>query len=150
MPGVFLYVILCSLSDIMYIKKATIKGGRFMVRGIRGATTCGNTPEFINKTVMEMTSAMMEQNGVHPEDIACIIYSVTPDIDAAFPAACARKLGLEDTVLLDVQEMVKPGDLGHCIRALMLVNTQKPQGEMRFVYLRNAKTLRPDKVKPKE
>ncbi len=120
-----------------------------MVRGIRGATTCENTAVSIEEAVTEMTSSMMEQNEVHPADIACVIYSATPDIDAAFPAACARKLGLDDTALLDVREMDKPGGIGRCIRALMLVNTQRAQDEMKFIYLRDAGVLRPDKVKPR-
>ncbi|TZE82470.1 chorismate mutase [Calorimonas adulescens] len=121
-------------------------GDERMVRGIRGATTCENTAASIEEAVMELTSAMMEENDVAPEDVACIIYSVTSDIDAVFPASCARKLGLNNVALLDVQEMAKPGDLHHCIRALMLVNTDKRQDEMRFVYLREAEALRPDKV----
>lgn len=117
-----------------------------MVRGIRGATTCDNTIESIDEAVKELTLAMMKDNEVSAADIACIVYSTTPDIDAVYPATCARKLGLVDTALLDVQEMAKQGGLDHCIRALMLVNTEKRQDEMRFVYLRGAVSLRPDKA----
>ena len=35
-----------------------------------------------------------------------------------------------------------PGALGHCIRVLVLLNTERPQSEMRFVYINGAEALR--------
>jgi chorismate mutase len=49
-----------------------------------------------------------------------------------------------DAALTCMQEMYVPGSLPMCIRILMHVNTPKRQDEVRFVYLRGAKVLRPD------
>nr|NIP85159.1 chorismate mutase [Planctomycetales bacterium] len=37
-----------------------------------------------------------------------------------------------------------PGSLPRCVRVLIHWNTEKPQAEIRHVYLRGAASLRPD------
>ena len=116
-------------------------------RGVRGAITVTAND---TKEILEATKELMEQiiaaNGVCEEDVASVIFSVTADLDAVCPAVAARRLGWTHTALLCVQEMAVPGGLPRCIRVLMHWNTERPIGEIRHVYLREARSLRPDWV----
>jgi len=78
------------------------------------------------------------------EDVASAFFTVTPDLTTAFPARAARELGWQHVALLDAQEIPVPGSLPRCVRVLIHWNTDKPQAEIRHVYLRGAASLRPD------
>lgn len=116
------------------------------VRAIRGATTASeNTVKAIREVVTELLNAIETHNQLDPEDIASVIFTTTRDLDAIFPAAIARERPRWDNVpLLDVQQMHVEGSIKYCIRVLIHINTPKPQAEMCHLYLRHAKTLRPD------
>ncbi len=115
------------------------------VRGLRGATTAAaNTPEAIGAATRELVQALLAENGIDPADIASIIFTVTADLNAQFPALAARELGLQQVPLLCAREIDVPGSQPRCIRVLMHVNTTRTQAEMRHVYLGEAKALRPD------
>ena len=114
-------------------------------RGIRGATVVeNNTKEGIVEAARELLTHMVEKNGVRVEDVSCIIFTTTQDLDAEFPAAAARELGWSHIALLCAQEMAVPGSLASCLRILMLWNTEKSADEVHHVYLKGAKELRPD------
>lgn len=114
-------------------------------RGIRGATIVpSNTREGIVEATKELLTQMRERNGVKEEDVSCIIFTTTPDLDAEFPATAAREMGWAQVALLGAQEMAVPGSLSHCLRILMLWNTEKSADEISHVYLKGAKELRPD------
>lgn len=120
-----------------------------MFRGIRGAITVDeNEPADILAATLQLTTAMMAQNQLHMEDIASIIFSVTPDLDAVFPAQALRGKGFDYVPLLDCCEVPVPGSLEKCIRILMHVNTDKGQRDIVHVYLGGARVLRKDLVKP--
>jgi chorismate mutase len=87
---------------------------------------------------------MVEANHAAVADIASAIFTMTPDLTAAFPARVARELGWQHVPLLDAQEVPVPGSLSHCVRVLLLWNTDRSQEEVRHVYLREAASLRPD------
>ncbi len=115
------------------------------LRGIRGATTVAeNSADAIIAATAELLRALVGANGLAPEDLACVTFTVTPDLDAAFPARAARELGWQQVPLLDACEIPVPGSLPRCIRALLLWNTPTPQNEIVHVYLRDAQVLRPD------
>jgi len=116
------------------------------VRGIRGATTVErNAREEILQATFELLKMIVRENNLISEDIASIIFTVTNDLDAAFPAEAARDLlGWKYIPLLCMNEMNVPGKLDMCIRVLLHVNTELPQQEIRHVYLRKASQLRPD------
>ena len=116
------------------------------VRGIRGATTVAeNSLTAIEEGVTELLDEIEEHNHFKCEDIICVFFSATPDLNAVFPAAVARKRPGWDLVpLLDLQQMYVPGSLERCIRILIQVNSPSPQSAMIHRYLRNAKDLRPD------
>ena len=114
-------------------------------RGIRGASAvAGNDREAILTTTRELLLAMVDANGIQPEDLAAIFFTCTPDLTAAFPAEAARELGWQDVPLLDAQEIDVPGALPHCVRVLMLWNTERPAARVRHIYLGEARRLRPD------
>jgi len=114
-------------------------------RGIRGATTVeANTAEAILDATRELLSAMARANGLATEDIASAVFTVTADLDAAFPAQAARQLGWHQVPLLDAIEIPVPGSLPRCVRVLLHWNTSRGQAEIRHVYLRGAAALRPD------
>ncbi len=114
-------------------------------RGVRGATTVDrNEREAILEATRELLGAMAEANGLQPGELASAIFTLTPDLDAAFPAAAARELGWGEVPLLDVLEIDVPGSLPRCIRALLHWNTGKAASEIVHIYLRGARALRPD------
>lgn len=116
-------------------------------RGIRGATVAAaNTAEELMAVTHELLKKMIEANGVVAEDVACVLFTTTPDLNAEFPAAAARKL-LEwsQVALLCGQEIDVPGRMPRCVRVLMLVNTERRASEMVHVYLRGTEKLRDDK-----
>ncbi len=116
-----------------------------MVRAVRGATTVKeNSKKEILDAAAELLTEIMDQNGIGKDDIISIIYSVTTDLDAAFPATAARMLGFSKTAMLSTYEMDVPGSLRKCIRVLLHIDTDKKNDEIKYVYLKEAKKLRPD------
>ena len=113
------------------------------VRGIRGATTADeNTHEAILDATADLLRQMVEANGTQVEDIAAIYFTVTNDLDAEFPPLAARRMGWTDLALLCATEIPVPGSQDRCIRVLMMVNSEKSQEDVQFVYLRDAANLR--------
>ncbi len=113
-------------------------------RGIRGATTVErNDRDAILKGTRELLEVLVRLNGLRPEDIGWVWFTVTPDLDAEFPAFAARELGWTEVPLMCGQEIAVPGALGKCIRVLVSWNTAKSQREVRHAFLRGAKSLRP-------
>jgi chorismate mutase len=114
-------------------------------RGIRGATTAdANTREAILEATRDMLERLIEANGLRSEDIASAIFSTTADLTAEFPAVAARELGWLDAALFCTHEMAVPGSLARCIRVLIHWNTTRRADEIVHVYIRGARTLRPD------
>lgn len=112
-------------------------------RGIRGATTVErNDRDEILAATKELLELIIRQNDLHPEDIASAIFTVTADLDAAFPALAARQMGWTDVPLLCAREIPVPGSLSKCIRVLLHVNTTRSTAEMRHIYIRGAVNLR--------
>lgn len=118
-------------------------------RGIRGATTVEqNEREEILAATAELLQTLVRQNDLQAEDVASAIFTVTEDLDAAFPALAARQLGWTEVGLLCMREIPVPDSLEKCIRVLLHVNTGRPASEMRHVYLREAVVLRPSFALP--
>lgn len=116
-----------------------------LTRGIRGATTVeANTPEAILEATRELLATMLKANDLDVEYVASAFFTTTPDLNAEFPAVAARDLGWRDVALLCGHEMSKPGALNMCLRILLHVNTEKPAREVKHIYLRGARVLRPD------
>ena len=118
-----------------------------MVRAIRGAITVEhNTKEDILDAGKELVQEAINRNGINVDDIASIIFSLTPDLTKAFPAAGIRQIGITNVPLLDLMQPEIDGALPMCIRLMMHVNCDKSNDELNHIYLRGAKVLRPDLV----
>ncbi len=113
-------------------------------RGIRGATTADtNTSEDILEATSEMLTALIRLNDLDPADITSAIFTTTPDLTATFPALAAREMGWTEVPLLCSHEMNVPGALEQVVRLLLHVNTTRSAAEIRHVYLKGARELRP-------
>lgn len=116
------------------------------VRGIRGATVVPHdTSEEILAATTELLETLIAENGIDRRDVASIIFTVTPDLRSDYPARAARNLGWDDVALLGATEMDVPEGLARCIRVLMHVNTNRSQNDVKHIYLREARGLRPDR-----
>lgn len=119
--------------------------GQLLCRGVRGATTVEtNTAEAILEGTGELLRLMIEANAIEQERVASVLFTTTMDLNAAFPAVAARDLGWTDIALLNAHEMAVPGALPRCIRILLHLNTDRTAKEIRHIYLRDARKLRPD------
>jgi tryptophan synthase alpha chain len=121
-------------------------GNRYVAcRGIRGATTVEtNTSEDILEATTDLLDAIIRLNDVAAEDVVSAIFTTTPEITASFPAMAARELGWTDVPLLCAHEMAVPGALRGVVRILLHINTTRTPSEIRHVYLREARALRPE------
>ena len=115
------------------------------IRGIRGAVTVeADDPQAIVSATKRLLTGMIEQNEVELDDIASVLFSLTPDLRAVFPALGAREMGWVHVPMLHFSEIDVPGALPRVIRVLMHVNTARAQAEVEHVYLDGARVLRPD------
>lgn len=118
---------------------------------VRGATTSeANEPGAIAAATAELLGALRRANpSLTPGSALALFFTVTPDLDAAFPAAAARSLGFTETALLGAREAAVPGAPARCVRVLALFETTEGGAPARArhgtpVYLRGARTLRPE------
>ena len=114
-------------------------------RGIRGAigVEVNETGAIISAT-RELLERIVVVNDLSVEDIASVIFTATPDLDAVYPARAARDMGWVNTPLLCMQEMAVAGSLPRCVRVLVHWNTNLSPDRIRHVYLGRARSLRPD------
>lgn len=119
----------------------------FRVVGIRGATTTEyNTAESILGDTKLLLKEIIEENEIRHEDIISIIFTVSHDLNAVFPSAAAREIGFTDIPLLCSNEINVPGSMGKCIRILMHTYTDKTRDNVKHIFLKDARKLRPDLV----
>jgi len=131
------------------------------IRGIRGATVAdADEAQAILVATQELLLAILEANPtLRPEDLASILFTMTDDLSATYPAMAARQLsdrqlsgrqlsgrqlGWTQVPLLCAQEIPVPGGQARCIRVLLHWNTSLPQSAVQHVYLKDAARLRPD------
>lgn len=119
-----------------------------MVRSVRGAITVDeNTREDILQATGELLDDIITKNDLKTEDMVNIIFTLTPDLNAVFPAVAAREAGIVNVPLMCMNEIPVPGALSKCVRILLTVNSDKSLDEIVHVYKREAVRLRPDLVK---
>lgn len=119
-----------------------------MTRGFRGATTItdNNEQEMMDET-RKLVLQMVEQNDINPSDISHVFFSVTNDLNAAFPAKVARQLpGWSHVPVMCMQEIDVPQGLKMCIRVMLVARTTLQQNEVKHIFLNEAIKLRPDLV----
>jgi chorismate mutase len=115
------------------------------VRAIRGATqVAANSPEAIAAGVKELLTEMLEANALTPSDVISVLFTASPDLNAAFPAAFAREVGFESVPLICAVEIDVPGALERTIRVMAHIETEKSAKDVSHIYLHGAKALRRD------
>lgn len=117
-------------------------------RAVRGAITVEyNTIEEISRSTVELLKNILKSNDIDSDDIVSVIFTLTPDLDAEFPAKSARaNLGWDDVPMLCASEIAVPGSIEKCIRVMITFNTAKARQEINHIYLGRARNLRPDLV----
>lgn len=112
-------------------------------KGIRGAITVeNNTEESLKNATLELLTEMISSNNIKKEDISHVIFTTTPDLNAAFPAKFARlDLNWNNIAMMCFHELDVPNSLTMCLRILIVVNCDN-NFKPKFVYLKNAATLR--------
>ncbi|MBV8735257.1 MAG: chorismate mutase [Solirubrobacterales bacterium] len=111
---------------------------------LRGANSVReNEAQAILHSTDELMRSLMGRNDLRPETIVSCIFTMTPDLDAEFPAVAARRLGFDRVPLLCAREVAVPGSLPRVIRVLVhyyAADDHRPQ----HVYLHEARVLRSD------
>ena len=111
---------------------------------LRGATTVErNDADLIADATEELLREVMARNALAPDACVSAIFTVTQDLDAAFPAAAARRIGFDKVPLLCAREIPVPGSLAQVIRVLIHFHADDDH-ETRHVYLGEARVLRED------
>jgi len=116
-------------------------------RAIRGATTTEqNTAEDIIEATEELLRAILHYNDLQVDDMVSMFFTTTTDLNATFPAVAARgmNIGLDAVPLMCAHEMNVPGALDMVVRVMLHVNTHVPAADIKHVYLRRARDLRPE------
>lgn len=112
---------------------------------IRGAITAdANTVQAILIAARELLTQIAASNRLVPEEIISVLFTMTPDLDAAFPTRAARELGWTQVPLLDAQQPRVQGDLVRCIRVLLYFQREHSTDPVHHIYLGAARMLRPD------
>jgi chorismate mutase len=115
------------------------------VRAIRGATQLeANSAAAMESATKELLLEMLRANDLTPADLISVFLTVTPDLNAAFPAAFAREVGFEAVPLLCAVEIDVPGALERVLRVMIHCNTSRNASEISHIYLHGAKALRRD------
>ena len=112
-------------------------------KGIRGAITVEeNTPESIGSATIKLLQEIVKRNNIDINLISHAIFTVTPDLNADFPAKYARiNLKWKNVPMMCFNELDVPNAIKMCLRVLIVVNCGD-NFEPEFVYLDGAENLR--------
>ena len=114
-----------------------------ITKGIRGAITVEeNSSKSIEVATLKLLKEIIEKNNIEVSMISHVIFTLTSDLNAAFPAKFARiNLDWKDVAMMCFTELSVPNALKKCLRVLIVVNCGEnfiPE----FVYLDGAEVLR--------
>lgn len=112
-------------------------------KGIRGAITVDeNTEQSIKNATIELLGELVKKNNIEEKNISHVFFTLTQDLNAAFPAKFARSdFGWKNAAMMCHHELNVPNSLEKCLRILIVLNCEEsfvPQ----FVYLKEASKLR--------
>jgi chorismate mutase len=115
------------------------------VRAVRGAVQLERDEAgHMDEQVGALLTAVLERNGLTPDDLISIWFTATPDLHSDFPAAAARKLGIVDVPLICAQELDIEGAMPRVVRVLAHIESDLPRADISHVYLGAAAALRKD------
>ena len=101
-----------------------------------------NTAEAIGSATIKLLQEMVKCNNIDINLISHAIFTLTPDLNADFPAKYARiNLKWKDIAMMCYNELNVPNALEKCLRVLIVVNCSE-NFEPEFVYLDGAERLR--------
>jgi len=110
----------------------------------RGAVqAAANEGDAILDATEELMRELIDRNGLEPGEMVSCMFTTTDDLDAEFPAAAARRIGLDSVPLMCSREIPVPGSMPRVIR-VMLHFYAAPDHETAHVYLGEAQKLRTD------
>ena len=114
-----------------------------ITKGIRGAITVKeNSFESIRLATIELLQEMLNVNDININKISHVIFTMTKDLNAVFPAKFARtELGFTETAMMCFNELDIENSLKMCIRVLIVLNCEEAF-KPKFVYLKGASSLR--------
>jgi len=119
------------------------------IRGIRGAINVRrNTRHEIFHRTQELLRAMIKANRIRKENVSAAFFTLTPDLDADFPAYAARDIGWTHVPMMCACELPVPGAMKQLVRVMLLVDTYRTPEEIRHQYLGTTALLRPDLASP--
>jgi monofunctional chorismate mutase len=115
------------------------------IAAVRGAISVDdNTATAIARATGDLLLTLLDANGLTPDDVVSAIFTLTPDLDATFPANAARQLGWHRVPMLCAMELAVPGALPRCLRVLLHVRPALPDWAPSHIYLGEARVLRRD------
>ncbi len=115
------------------------------VRAARGAIVVeADTSDHVLGSTERLLGEMLLRNAVGAEELISVLFTVTDDLRAAFPAEAARGMGLGRVPLLCAREIPVAGAMGMVIRILMHFHSELDLAEVAHVYLDGAESLRDD------
>ncbi len=110
--------------------------------GIRGAIRVDRDDrDEIYRETQRLLREIVDRNGLEEDDVVSAFFTMTPDLNADFPAYAARQMGWDGVPMLGAQETAVPGALDRMIRVLLHADVD---AEPRHVYLGEAAAMRPD------
>lgn len=114
------------------------------VVAIRGAVQAEeNSAVAILGATEKLMREVIGVNGLHPSNMISALFTTTEDLDAEFPAAAARRIGLNDVPLMCAREIPVPEAMTSVIRVML--HAYLPVGrDARHVYLGETRRLRAD------
>ncbi|MGY0063049.1 chorismate mutase [Streptomyces sp. LZ34] len=115
------------------------------VRAVRGAVQLErDEPQHMHEQVSALLTAILERNGLTPDDLISVWFTATPDLHSDFPAVAVRKLGITDVPLICAQELDIAGAMPRVVRILAHIETGLAKSDLAHVYLGAAAALRKD------
>jgi chorismate mutase len=115
------------------------------VRAIRGAIQVdADDRDAILEGTAELVATVVNRNELTPDDVISVLFTVTPDLTAEFPALAARKLGFHAVPLMCATEIPVKGAMPRVVRLMAHVETDRARAQVQHVYLRGAAALRLD------
>lgn len=116
------------------------------MRAIRGAICAeANTRVAIYAATQTLLRTIVERNRLERHELVSVFFTMTPDLDAEYPAYAARDMGWAEIPMLGAVETSVPGALTRVIRVLLLA---EGDAAARHVYLGRAAQMRPDLAGP--
>jgi chorismate mutase len=128
----------------MEMERGRYEGPEQRLFAVRGAVQAEvNEADAILDATEELLRTLIDRNRLEPADMVSCLFTTTDDLDAEFPAAAARRLGLDTVPLLCCREIPVPGSMPRVIRVMLYFYA--PVGHSpAHAYIGEAQKLRAD------